>query len=197
MKVSVMEETSYYQDLKIYIGRMKEFNVTDWVIYAAWVGMMAGLLFATGGFLFVGHAGGVAFPGYVWNILIGNAIFLIAIAVDTIGHRTVYKDELKKGEALIHHLTIASGVGSVVALCLAYDHSSVMRAPALVLTVLSFVYSLLDEGMHWIRYLTKKSDRIEMWSHFFILFGHALMMVSWWQWFNEGYQGVAETLRLF
>ena len=64
----------------------------------------------------------------------------------------------------------------------------------MVLTVLSFVYSLVDEAFHWRRYLNQQSDRVEMWSHVGILIGHGTMMVAWWTWFFGGYRGVGETL---
>ena len=66
--------------------------------------------------------------------------------------------------------------------------------PALVLTVLSFIYSLVDEALHWRRYLAAQSDVVEMWSHVFILIGHGMMMAGWWLWYSRGYPGVAETL---
>lgn len=65
---------------------------------------------------------------------------------------------------------------------------------AVVLTVVSFVYSLVDEVMHWRRYLTKRSDIVEMWSHVFILIGHGTMMAGWWRWYTLGYPGVSTTL---
>ncbi len=55
-------------------------------------------------------------------------------------------------------------------------------------------YSGVDEWMHWKRYLSLKSDRVEMWSHLFIFVGHLLMSVSWFYWFEQGYPGVAQTL---
>ena len=64
----------------------------------------------------------------------------------------------------------------------------------MVLTILSFVYSLFDEVFHWRRYLSKKSDVVEMWSHVGILTGHGIMMYGWWSWYHQGYQGVKETL---
>jgi hypothetical protein len=94
----------------------------------------------------------------------------------------------------VHHLTILCGVGSCVLLCAAYSERRFLAIPAGVLTVLSFVYSLVDEAFHWRRYATRNSDRVEMWSHLFILVGHATMMVGWWSFFLQGYPGVAETL---
>ena len=55
-------------------------------------------------------------------------------------------------------------------------------------------YSLVDEIMHWRRYLKAQSDVVEMWSHVFILIGHGTMMAGWWLWYAGGYTGVAETL---
>ena len=79
-------------------------------------------------------------------------------------------------------------------LCAAYRAGAVYATPALVLTVLSFIYSLVDEIMHWRRYLKAQSDVVEMWSHVFILIGHGTMMAGWWLWYAGGYSGVAETL---
>ena len=145
-------------------------------------------------FLWIGEKNGVVYPSFVWNIPIGIGCFVIAIAIDTIGHRTIYKEVLQQGEALIHHMTIFSGITSVILLCLGYSHSETIRTPALVFIFLSVVYSFFDEALHWHRYLTKNSDRIEMWSHFFILVGHLIMILSWWRWYDIGYPGVKETL---
>ena len=70
-----------------------------------------------------------------------------------------------------------------------------MAIVIMVLTVLAFIYSLVDEAFHWRRYVRKHSDRVEMWSHLGILLGHSVMMVGWWSWFFQGYGGVTETLR--
>lgn len=188
-------ERSFIVDSYIYFSRIRQFERKDWMVYIAWIGLMSGLLFSVGGFFLIGHFNGVTFPDYTWNIPLGTAIFVIAIAFDTIGHRTVYKEAIEKGENLVHHITIFAGITSVLALCLAYNHPGFMKYPALVMIFLSIVYSLIDEGLHWHRYLTMNSDRVEMWSHFFILTGHLLMIIPWWVWFSEGYPGVAETLK--
>ncbi len=185
---------SFLQDIAIYAGRVKLFSLTDWIVYVAWVGMMYGLFAAVTGFLMIGHQAGVQYPAYVWNIPIGIFIFSTAIAFDTIGHRTIYREYLLKMEALVHHMTIFAGITSVLILCLAYHAPVFFRIPAMVLIALSIFYSMVDEGMHWHRYMTEKSDRVEMWSHFFIFLGHLIMVVAWWQWFNEGYPGVDGTL---
>lgn len=187
-------QTTFLQDFVIYARRMGDFQRDDWWVYFAWIGMMLGLLASVGGFVIFGWAKGVEYPPYVWNVPLGTAIFIVAIAFDTIGHRTVYKVALQEGESLVHHITIAAGISSCVLLCLAYDYRSFMMIPAVVLTILTIFYSVIDEAMHWIRYSKGKSDRIEMWSHFFIFVGHTIMMSSWLYWFAEGYPGVAETL---
>lgn len=187
--------TSFWHDTVVYASRVKTFNRKDWVVYILWVGLMSGLLFATGGFVLAGWNAGVNFPAYVWNVPIGTFVFVAAIAFDTIGHRTIYKEELAKGEALVHHVTIAAGISSCILLCLAYDHRDFFRIPALVMILISFMYSLIDEALHWKRYFDLKSDRVEMWSHFFIFVGHGIMILSWWHWFEEGYPGVPETLK--
>ena len=176
-----------------YVSRIREFDRVDWFVYLGWVGMMLGLVASTGGFLLAGRAHGVAWPAEAWLVPGGAAVFAISIAIDTIGHRTVYKEVLKGGEQLVHHITIVCGVGSVVLLCLAYEHAWA-AIPAMVLTVLSFVYSLVDEAFHWKRYTSSKSDPVEMWSHLGILIGHGVMMLGWWWLYQQGYPGVAETL---
>lgn len=190
MKTGVMNEVI------IYASRIKEFKLLDWITYVVWVGMMYGLFAVVSLFIGVGHYNGVQFPAYVYNIPVGIFIFATAIAFDTIGHRTIYKEFLMKAEALVHHITIFAGITSVLVLCMAYHYPVFLRIPALVLIALSIIYSLVDEALHWYRYLSKSSDRVEMWSHFFILLGHMIMILSWWQWYSEGYAGVSETLAL-
>lgn len=189
-----MNERSFLVEVVAYAKQVNQFSGRDWVSYIAWVGLMCGLLVSVGGFIGWGYLQGVQFPAYVWNIPVGTAIFVGAIAFDTIGHRTAYREELKKGEALVHHITIFAGITSCLVLSLAYHYPVFLRIPAGVLILLSVGYSILDEAMHWRRYLNLKSDRVEMWSHFFIFLGHMIMMWSWWQWFEAGYPGVKETL---
>jgi hypothetical protein len=186
--------TSLPAEVRVYFGRLRLFRPTDWVVYVAWVGLMVGLTAATAGFLALGRRAGVLFPADAYLLPVGAGVFTLAIAVDTIGHRTVYKEALRGGEAMVHHIIIVAGMGSCVLLCAAYPHRSQFALPALVLTVLSFVYSLLDEAMHWRRYLAQRSDVVEMWSHVFILIGHGTMMAGWWRWYALGYPGVADTL---
>lgn len=190
MKVIV----DFARETIVYASRIQTFKTRDWIIYILWVGMIFSLGLTVGAFLYMGHQSGVAFPLYVWNIPIGGLIFATAIAFDTIGHRTVYREALLDGEDLVHQITIFAGITSVIALCLCYEHGGFFEIPALVMTVLSFVFSFIDEALHWRRYLNSRSDRIEMWSHFFILTGHMIMMIGWWKWYLNGYQGVSETL---
>jgi hypothetical protein len=177
-----------------YFSLVKRFGRDDWLVYVAWVGLMVGLVFATGGFLLLGRRAGVTFPAEAYLVPIGAAIFAAAIAIDTIGHRTVYKEVIARAEGLVHHVTIFCGIGSCVLLCAAYHHRTALWIPAMVLTVMSFVYSLVDEAFHWHRYFTSRSDKVEMWSHAFIFIGHLTMMIGWWRWFFLGYPGVRETL---
>jgi hypothetical protein len=180
--------------LVVYVGRIREFRAVDWVVYLGWVGLLLGLTAATGGFLLIGHAHGAGFPAAAWLVPAGAAIFTIAVAIDTIGHRTIYKEALRGGEQLVHHITILCGVASVVLLVLARDVEGAW-IPALVFTVLSFVYSLVDEAFHWRRYVSSRADPVEMWSHVAIMIGHGTMMAGWWAWWHGGYQGVDATLR--
>lgn len=177
-----------------YLGRIRQFDNVDWAVYLAWVGLVGGLALVTAAFLAVGVRAGAVFPGEAFLVPIGAAVFTAAIAVDTVGHRTIYKQVLRGGEALVHHITIVAGIGSCVFLCLAYPHRAIYAGPALVLTAVCLLYSLVDEVMHWRRYLTQKSDVVEMWSHVFILLGHGTMMLGWWMWYAQGYAGVATTL---
>ncbi len=186
--------TTFWQDTKIYASRMKQFDKIDWTVYVVWVGLMIGLLVGVSIFLGIGLHAGVDYPAYVWNIPVGIFIFATAIAFDTIGHRTVYKPVLKMGEELVHHITIFAGITSVLLLCLAYHFPVFLRIPAMVMVGLSVLYSIIDEGLHWHRYMNMNSDRVEMWSHFFIFVGHNIMVFAWWHWFDQGYPGVAETV---
>lgn len=187
---------SYRSDLATYFGRFREFKRVDWLVYTGWVGLMLGLFASSGSFLVLGATHGVRFPAEAWLVPIGALIFAIAIAVDTIGHRTIYKEVLKGAEGLVHHVTIVCGMGSCILLCAAFRHREALWIPAMVLTVLSFVYSLVDEAFHWSRYAKRNSDRVEMWSHALILIGHGTMMIGWWRWFFLGYPGVEQTVNL-
>ena len=109
--------------LAIYVGRIRQFERVDWIVYLAWVGMMLGLVGSTGGFLLAGARAGAQFPAEAWLVPLGASVFTIAIAIDTIGHRTIYKEVLRGGEQLVHHITIVCGVASCVLLVLAYNHA--------------------------------------------------------------------------
>jgi len=187
---------SFPSELALYVGRVRQFERIDWAVYVAWVGLMVGLVFATAGFLLFGNAHGVVFPAIAWWVPIGAVVFTVSIAIDTIGHRTVYKAEISGAEGLVHGITILCGIASCVLLCLSYQRHDVW-IPALVLTLLSLLYSLVDEAFHWRRYVRKYSDRVEMWSHVGILAGHATMMTAWWVWFFQGYGGVPQTIAAF
>ncbi len=188
-----MAQSSLPSEFWTYVRRAREFGPKDWLVYTAWVGLMFGLVVATGGFLLAGRTAGVAFPSVAWWVPLGALVFSVSIAIDTIGHRTIYKQEIKAAESLVHGITILCGIGSCVLLCAAYSNPSAW-VPACVLTLLSFVYSLVDEAFHWRRYVRQHSDRVEMWSHVGILVGHSTMMLGWWVWYFQGYPGVSETL---
>jgi len=184
----------FVDELTTYFRRFRLFSRRDWLVYFSWIGLIAGLALSSAAFLAIGRRAGAVFPAEAYFVPIGAGIFALAIAVDTIGHRTIYKEVLRGGEALVHHIIIFCGIASCIFLCAAYPTPSRLQNPALILTVLSFVYSLVDEVMHWRRYLSSKSDVVEMWSHVFILIGHGMMMLGWWLWYFGGYQGVAATL---
>jgi hypothetical protein len=181
----------------VYVGRMREFSRVDWAVYVGWVGLMFGLVAATGGFVGAGHLAGVTLSPAAYLVPLGALVFTISIAIDTIGHRTVYREEIKLAEGLVHGITIFCGIGSCVLLTAAYHERVTFGIPAMVLTVLSFFYSVVDEVFHWRRYVFHKSDRVEMWSHVGIFVGHLTMMIAWWAWFFDGYRGVGETLAAF
>ena len=185
---------SFASEVVIYVGRIRTFQREDWLVYVAWIGLMVGLCCATLGFLSTGALLGVRFPAEAWLVPAGAVVFTASIAIDTVGHRTIYKQAIAGGESLVHGITIFAGIGSCVLLCAAYGHRHALWIPAMVLTVLSFLYSLVDEAFHWRRYVSERADRVEMWSHVGILVGHATMMTGWWVWFFGGYGGVAETL---
>lgn len=187
--------TSFPSEVATYVGRIRQFERIDWSVYVGWVGLMLGLVFSTGGFLLFGHSRGVRYPAEAWMVPFGAVIFALSISIDTIGHRTVYREEISKAEGLVHGITIFCGIGSSVLLAAAYHAPRALWIPAMVLTVLSFFYSIVDEVFHWRRYAGRHADRVEMWSHVGILIGHGTMMMGWWSWFFAGYPGVAETVQ--
>jgi hypothetical protein len=193
-----MSENSrtFLGDFFFYVGRARLFRAQDWLVYSAWVGLMVSLLAVVSAFVIFGACNGIRYPAYVWDVPAGIAIFVVAIGIDTIGHRTAYREALRQGEALVHHITIAAGISSVVLLCVGYTYRLAFGIPAFAMVGLSIFYSAIDEAMHWIRFARGDSDRIEMWSHFFIFVGHTIMVLSWCYWFYRGYPGVAETLAL-
>lgn len=178
-----------------YVRNVSFFGIKQWCVYILWVGLMLGLLGAVLFFLFFGKAYGVIFPGYVWSIPVGVALFTAAIAVDTIGHLTIYKEAIRKGEILVHRITIFAGITSTVGLCCCYNWPGLFTVPTLTMIVLSILYSFIDEALHWTRYLKEQSDSVEMYSHFFILWGHLTMISAWTYWFSQGYPGVDQTLK--
>ena len=186
--------TSFLSELRTYVGRIREFRRGDWAVYVAWVGLLAALCAATLSFLLYGTARGATFPAAAWLVPVGALVFSVAAAVDAIGHRTVYREEIRRAEGLVHAVTIFCGIASCVLLCAAYRGGPAASIPAAVLSGLSILYSLIDEAFHWRRYVSARSDRVEMWSHVFIFAGHLTMMGAWWSWLLAGYPGVAETL---
>jgi hypothetical protein len=186
--------TSLSSELLAYVGHARAFGRRDWALYLAWVGLMLGLTLSTGTFLLWGLRLGVQWPAVAYLVPIGAAIFTVSIAVDTIGHRTIYKEAIAGAEGLVHGITIFCGVASCVLLCAAFRSPDALWVPAMVLTVLSFVYSLVDEAFHWRRYVRERADRVEMCSHVGIFVGHGTMMLGWWAFFFAGYPGVAATL---
>ena len=91
-------------------------------------------------------------------------------------------------------MIVITAVGSVIALALCYEHAELMHVPAFALIWLSLFYSAIDEALHWHRYLSNGLDVVEMWSHFFAIVGHVIMIAAWWHWYTSGYPGFGETL---
>ncbi len=185
---------SLWQEAKLYVSNIRKFELEDWIRYGCWMATIFGLFFGVMFFLLTGSLNGVEYPGYVWFIPAGTGLFACALSFDDIGHRTLYKQHLKAGEGHVHQMIIATAVTSVMALCLCFQHRDTFEYPALGLIALSLFYSAVDEALHWHRYLTFGVDRVEMWSHFFAITGHVLMILCWWHWVQEGYPGVKETL---
>lgn len=186
--------TDVFHEISSYASNIRRFKRDDWLRYTMWIGSIFGLLCATTGITFYGAMTGTVWPPYVWWIPIGTFMFCGALALDDIGHRTLYKQQLAKGERYVHQMIAGTAVPSVVCLCLSFQHPDIFKVPALVLILLSFFYSALDEGMHWVRYYQQGLDRVEMWSHFVAITGHALMIGAWWHWLDQGYPGLGETL---
>ena len=61
-----MEQSSFLSEVGVYVGRVREFDRVDWAVYVAWVGLMFGLVLATGGFMVVGRGVGAPLPGVAW-----------------------------------------------------------------------------------------------------------------------------------
>lgn len=180
-----------------YLKYTRFFTKLDWIKYILWVGMMASLAVATLTFLTVGALNGASFPAYVWWIPISVIGFTIVISLDNIAHTVIYKDWISQSELTIHKFTTASGIGATVTLILGYHYPKIFFIPILVLIGLSIVYSLIDEGIHWIRYARGGSGIVEVTCHFFILVFHSIMSFVWLQWYLEGYAGVEATLAVF
>ncbi len=189
------QHASLVQEAKNYVLNIRSFEGEDWLRYATWMATIGSLFFGISSFLLLGLGHAVQYPGYVWFIPGGTFLFVVALAFDDIGHRTLYKLDLKAGEGHVHQMIIVTAVSSVMALCLCYEHAVTFSVPAMALIALSLFYSAIDEALHWHRYLSRGLDRIEMWSHFVAILGHVLMISCWWHWYKEGYPGVSETLK--
>ena len=177
-----------------YLRLTKKFTQRDWVIYIFWIGIMYGLGGAMSIFLIAGLFAGAVYPPFVWLIPIGIFTFSVSITWDNIAHTVIYKEWITDSEYMVHNFSTASGVMSVFALLLAFEFPEFMKVPVYVFAVLSVVYSLIDESMHWERYSRGGSGWVEVTCHFGILIGHSLMLLAWIFWYEDGYQGFAEAL---
>ena len=81
-----------FTEIKAYVLNIRSFSRTDWFRYLSWMMTIFSLLVATSTFVFFGYARGVVWPSYVWWVPFGNFLFCSALALDDIGHRTVYKE---------------------------------------------------------------------------------------------------------
>lgn len=180
---------------RAYFGRIREFQRAEWISYCSWVGGVALQAIASALFLIIGRRAGARFPAEAYLVPVGAGLFTVGVGVDIIGHLTIYKEALRGGEGLLHRVISLLTALSCALLIVAYPQRRVFAAAALIATAMVFIYSLLDEMMHWRRYMCGNSDVIEMSSHVVILTGHGMMMYGWWRWYDLGYVGVGETLR--
>lgn len=180
-----------------YLGYFRTFNTRDWTIYITWVGGMLAVGLASLLFLLIGANNGAIFPVYVWLIPIGNLTFTFAIALDNIAHSAIYKEYITKAELMVHNFSTTAGVLTVLTLIAGYDYPDLMRIPIYVFAALSFVYSLIDEAMHWIRYAEGGSGYVEVTMHFLILVGHTMFVLAWIFWFEAGYPGMEVAINAF
>ncbi len=121
----------------------------------------------------IGHRAGAPLPDAAYFVPLGALVFTLSIAVDTIGHRTVYKQEIARAEGLVsrhHHplwnRQLRATDRRVRLRSVALDPGDGAHRPLLR------AYSLIDEAFHWRRYVSSRSDRVEMWSHVGIFVGH-------------------------
>jgi hypothetical protein len=99
----------------------------------------------------------VQLPTRTWLVPLGSALSRFSIAIDTVGSRTIYEQEIQGAEGLVHGITIFCGITSCVLFTTAYPHPRWLWIPALVQTTLAFVYSLVDDAFHSRRYVGKHS----------------------------------------
>jgi hypothetical protein len=125
----------------------------DWIVYLAWVGLMLGLCLTTGGFVWVGHRTHAPLPAEAYLVPLGASSSRWRSR--STPSDTAPSTRKPCGAARRWSITSSSwlGIASCVLLCAAYSGGATYAVPALVLTVLSFLYSLVDEVMHWRRYL--------------------------------------------
>ena len=187
---------SFIKDSRVYVSRIQRFNLRDYVEYALWVGFLFFLTAITLFFLVYASQNQISFPNYAWFIPIGSGILWLSVSVDSIGHKTVYKEALESGESLVHSIIIVFSGLSCIFLCAAAWDRMLWGVPALVFSVLSICFSFIDEWMHWKRYMSGKCDRVEAVAHSGILSGHLLLLAGWWLWLLTGYQGFTETMIL-
>ena len=184
-----------------YIAYAKRFDKRDWAVYIAWCGLIWGLFSSLAalswGVLKANSWNILEAPGYLPWLPLGAFIFAVSISIDTIGHRSEYKEAISQGEDLVHGMTILCGIGSCVLLSAAGPLGTLAAIPAAILTALSIIYSLIDEVFHWRRYTSGGSETTEMWSHLGILIGHSCLMTAWWMWYLDDYRGVREVLAMF
>ena len=162
---------SGHESARSVVGRSDSYQRVDWIVYTAWVGSCWGFA-SHRRVVWVGRRAAARCRPRLPGFRSAAAIFTLAIALDTIDHRTIYKEAMRGGEALVHPPHHRGGNLSTVMRWRRVLRGATYAIPALVLTTLSFIYSLVDGGHALARYLTHKSDVVEMWSHVFIMMGH-------------------------
>jgi hypothetical protein len=74
----VASNAGLIDELKTYFSRFKLFTRRDWLVYVAWVGLIASLGVVSSAFLLIGRKVGAPVPVDAFFIPIGAGIFALA-----------------------------------------------------------------------------------------------------------------------